>query len=92
MNFNYLTTLIEEVPQVRTEAYLEPSLSSIIKLFYENTIFTKLFLQKSSIVDDRPWVCNFIKKETPTQVFSCEFCEIFKNTSFYGTLPAAASG
>ena len=22
----------------------------------------------------------FIKKETPTQVFSCEHCEIFKNT------------
>ena len=24
--------------------------------------------------------CNFIKKGTLTQVFSCEFCEIFKNT------------
>ena len=24
--------------------------------------------------------CNFIKKETLTQVFSCEFCKIFKNT------------
>ena len=24
--------------------------------------------------------CNFIKKETPAKVFSCEFCEIFKNT------------
>ena len=24
--------------------------------------------------------CNFIKKETLAQVFSCEFCEIFKNT------------
>ena len=27
----------------------------------------------------RPEVSNFIKKETLTQVFSCEFCEIFKN-------------
>ena len=27
--------------------------------------------------------CNFIKKETLTQVFSCEFCEIFKNTFFH---------
>ena len=27
-------------------------------------------------------VCNFINKETLTQVFSCEFCEIFKNTLF----------
>ena len=29
-----------------------------------------------------PLVCNFIKNKTPTQVFSCEFCEIFKNTFF----------
>ena len=26
--------------------------------------------------------CNFIEKETLTQVFSCECCEIFKNTIF----------
>ena len=26
--------------------------------------------------------CNFIKKETPTQVFSCEFSEVFKNIFF----------
>ena len=26
--------------------------------------------------------CNFFKKETLTQVFSCEFCEISKNTFF----------
>ena len=25
---------------------------------------------------------NFTKKETPTQLFYCEFCEIFKNTFF----------
>ena len=27
--------------------------------------------------------CNFIKKETLAQVFSCEFCEISKNTFFF---------
>ena len=27
-----------------------------------------------------PAVCNFIKKESLTQVFSYVFCEIFKNT------------
>ena len=27
-----------------------------------------------------PEACNFIKKETLAQVFSCEFCEISKNT------------
>ena len=26
--------------------------------------------------------CYFIEKETLTQVFSCEFCEILKNTFF----------
>ena len=34
---------------------------------------------------------NFIKKETLAQVFSCEFCEISKNTCFYRTRLVAAS-
>ena len=33
---------------------------------------------------------NFIKKEALRQVFSYEFYEISKNTSFYRTLPVAA--
>ena len=35
--------------------------------------------------------CNFIKKETLSQVFTCEFSEIFKSTFFYGTPLVAAS-
>ena len=35
--------------------------------------------------------CNFIKSETLAQVFSCEFCEISKNTFSYRTPPLAAS-
>ena len=35
--------------------------------------------------------CNFIKKETLAQVFSCEFCEIFKNTFFTEHLRMTAS-
>ena len=34
---------------------------------------------------------NFIKKETLAQVFSCEFCEIFKNTFFTEHLWTTAS-
>ena len=30
--------------------------------------------------------CIFIKKEIPTQVFSCKYCEIFKNNFFCRTL------
>ena len=36
-------------------------------------------------------VCNFIKKESLAQMFSCEFCEISKNTFFYRTFQMAAS-
>ena len=32
-----------------------------------------------------------IKKETLAEVFSCEFCETFKNTSFYRATLVAAS-
>ena len=37
--------------------------------------------------------CNFIHatKESPKHVFSCENCEIFKNTCFYRTRPVTAS-
>ena len=34
--------------------------------------------------------CNFIKKETLAQVFSCEFCKISKNSFSYRTSPVAA--
>ena len=34
---------------------------------------------------------NFIKKDTPTQVFSCKYCEIFKNTYFEEYLQTATS-
>ena len=35
--------------------------------------------------------CNFVKKETLAQVFSCEFCEISKDTFSYRTPPVAVS-
>ena len=28
----------------------------------------------------KPEACSFIKKETNTWMFPCEFCKIFKNT------------
>ena len=35
--------------------------------------------------------CNFIKKETLAQLFSCDFCEISKNTFPYRTPLVTAS-
>ena len=45
----------------------------------------------SKIWSDMVCLSNFIKKETVTQVFFCEFCKIFKNTFFYRTPLVAAS-
>ena len=35
--------------------------------------------------------CNFIKKEIPTEVFSCEYHKKFEKSFFYGTPLVAAS-
>ena len=47
----------------------------ILQNFEENTYIRVSFLIKLNVS-----ACNFIKKEILTQVFSCKFCEIFKNT------------
>ena len=47
---------------------------------------------RQTLANHRPEACNFIKKETLVQVFSCEFCEIYKNTLYYRTPLVAASG
>ena len=48
----------------------------------ENTCTRVSFLIKSQAE-----ACNFIKKQTLAQVFSCEFCEISNNTFSHGKLP-----
>ena len=55
------------------------------EMFYKNykflinfTKFTEKHLCQSLFFK----ACSFIKKETLTQVFSCEFCETSKNTFF----------
>ena len=60
---------------------LDPSLAVCMFAFYTASKYKKQ-LQ----------ACNFIKKETLAQVFSCEFCEISKNSLFYRTARLAASG
>ena len=53
------------------------------EMFYKKgnlRIFTK-FTGKH-LYQSTPHACNFIKKETLSQVFSCEFCKVSKNTFF----------
>ena len=37
-----------------------------------------------------PQTCNFIK-ESPTQVFSCDYCQIFQKSFFHRTPQVAVS-
>ena len=56
----------------------------VLKNFTEK--FTGKYLCQSLFFNScRPQTCNLIEKETLAQVFSCEFCEISKNTFFYRT-------
>ena len=52
--------------------------------------FTAKHLCQSLFFNKVSGACNFIKKETLAQVFSCEFCEISKNT-FCWRIPLACN-
>ena len=53
----------------------------------ENTCVSVSFLIKL-----QAFTCNLIKKETLTEMFSCEFCVIFKGTFFTEHLRVTVSG
>ena len=54
----------------------------------ETPVRRSLFNKNSQ---ETPEACNFIKKETLAQVFSFEFCKIFKNFLFTEHLWTTAS-
>ena len=54
----------------------------LIKRSYKNSCSKEKFEVEKSKSSQREEVFNFVKKETLTQVFPCEFCDIFKNTFF----------
>ena len=68
------------------------------EVFYMKKVFLKTFQNSQentcarvSFVTYLQASCKFVKKETLTQVFSCEFCKIFKNTFFAEHLRTVAS-
>ena len=63
-------------PEVLVKNFLTISQNS-----EENTCARVYFLIKLQ----RPETCNFIRKETLAQVFSCEFCEILRTLFFQNT-------
>ena len=61
-----------------------------LEVFYKKSCFWKFrnIYRKTPVLES--FFDNFIKKGTPTQIFSCEYCEIFKNTFFEEHLRTAA--
>ena len=82
-----------------TELFIEKTVSfwDSVKKFrksYQRCSTKKLFLKILQYYRKTPWWSFFSLeawrpsnslKETPTQLFSCEYCKIFGNTFFYRT-------
>ena len=74
------------------------SRSSRPEVFYEKGILRnfakfigKHLRQKLFLIKLQSKACNFTKKKSLEQVFSCEFCELSESTRFYKTSLVAAS-
>ena len=72
--------------------------SSRSRIFFKIGVFKnfsnftgKHLCQSFFLIKLQSWTLQFYRKETPTQVFSCKICEIFKNTCFYWKPLVAAS-
>ena len=66
---------------------------SVKKLFLEFSQISQenTCARVSFLIKMQAYACNFIKKETLAQVFSCEICEISKNIFFHRTPLVAVS-
>ena len=64
-------------------------LKKFLNIHRKETVLESLFNRVAGLK-----VCNFIKRDsdTATQVFSCEYCEIFKSTYSEENLRTTASG
>ena len=96
-----IETLIKDRQESNFATYLQPYankqvLGSIIQKQSSEVFHKKRYSQKFHKIHRKTPVpglkaCNCIKKETLAQVFSCEFCEISKNTFFTEHLRTTAS-
>ena len=67
---------------------------AILKSKQNSDVMKQKQLGSKLISEIVPWIpeaCNFIKKETSTQSFSCEVCKNFKYTFFTEHLRATTS-
>ena len=67
-----------------------------LRFFWSSSV--SVYLEESckiGVFRNIPWKAfvleSLFQKETSAEVFSCEYCQIFKNSFFYRTPPVAAS-
>ena len=81
---NFLNTLL--IPFSKLSS---PEVAKVvIRAILQNAFFFFFYFLETDL---RPKACNFIKKETLAQVFSCEFYEVYKNVFFTEHVWATAS-
>ena len=90
VSFNTIYVLYQKswgmVKSNRPEVFCEKGVSKNFAKFTGKHLRQSLFLIKL-----QAWGLQLYWKETLTQVFSCEFCELFNDTFFHRTPPVAAS-
>ena len=82
----YLFSMSKRIEEVTRRCSIKKVFLEISQNSQENNCAKVSFL-----INLQASACNFIKKETLAEVFSCEFCEISKSTFFYKTPPVAAA-
>ena len=78
----FLSYRNQSIDVIGTSAMKELN-TSLILIFFPmalRKILENVFFEAPEVFCKK--TCKFIKKESLAQVFSCEFCEIFKNTFF----------
>ena len=75
-----IVIVIAKLRSSRPEVFCKKGVLGNLTKFTGKHLCQSLFFNK--VAGLRPQACNFIKKETLAQVFSCECCEISKNTFF----------
>ena len=96
--FTVLTFIVDSSTQMKSLCKIKINYWSSHRRRPVKKVFLEIFLNSkentcarvSFLVKLQAKVCNFIKKETLTQMFSCEFCESSKNTFFTECLRTTA--
>ena len=91
LSINKIVIVLEE-KQLRNKYRSSHRRCSVRKGVLRNFVkLTGKHLCQSLFFNKAAGLCNFIKKETMAQVFSCKFCESPENTFFIELLRATAT-